>query len=149
MRHTKTLVCNQVVGAVRTVVCRRLPQPFQSCTAVSHKRAVHTTQSTGTTTPTIVCEKIEVQEKDCHFHVSLCRRASYIQLLIHVTLSVSAEGLIRGLELEMSQSCTHARTHARKHTHKRQKTEIVEKWIVKKNNNSVFSYCRLYSLFFN
>lgn len=31
MRHTKTLVCNQVTGAVRiVVVCRQLPQSSQS-----------------------------------------------------------------------------------------------------------------------
>lgn len=31
MRHTKTLVCNQVAGAVRIVVVYRwLPQPFRS-----------------------------------------------------------------------------------------------------------------------
>lgn len=55
-------------------------------------------------------------------------------------------GLLEGWSWKWARA---ARTHARKRTHKRQKTEIVEKWIVKKKTTTQYSLtvdCILYFL---
>lgn len=85
---------------------------FQIDTAMSHTRT-HTRvlaqrHHTSNISHSLHClGQNRGKEKNYYLRVSSCRRASYIQILIHVALSVAAEGLVGVVELGMRQGCTH------------------------------------------
>lgn len=104
MRHAKTLVCNQVTGAVRIVlVCGQLLQPFESALQrLAHLRAhAHThahisvisdTAPTKTILLSHLCQRrIKEREENWTLGVSLCQTPPYIQLLICVSLLVCTQ----------------------------------------------------------
>lgn len=77
VRHTKTLVCNQVTGAVRIVVCRQLPQTSKSALrCLSHTHAHIHDQRHNTNnrnyTPSIY------QMKGITLFLSLCAKELHI-----------------------------------------------------------------------
>lgn len=96
MRHIKTLVCNQVAGAVRiVVVCRRLPQPFRSTLQChTHTHISDTTQTTALLLPPLSERK---EKKQITIFMSVCAEELHISSYWSMShFRVQQRGLLEG-----------------------------------------------------